>query len=681
MDSIVKKGKIIFFALFILLVSASSLFTQETTVKLRVAVSDWWPVMFVDTDQTVKGFYPDILEYIAEQEGWEIEYVPGSWSDALKNLREGRVDILMYLYWTEEREEFLDYNNEYMLKVWGQVFVSVSNSDIKNIEGMKGKKVGVIRDSQDGIVFQSICESLKIPIITIQYPDDGELFNAIKECKIDAAVTTSLFGNINKNKYLIRSTQIVFNPQGTYFAVAKGKYPRIISAIDKHLIRLKADQNSIYYKKMEYWFEINPIKEQVIPLWLFVSSLSIFILFIGVLFILFYIYRKSAKEKQRYKEKLIHSQKMESIGTLAGGIAHDFNNLLSVIRGNADLIFYEGDRAEKVIEYTKEIINAVNNASFLTTQLLAFSRKNVLKITDVDVNFLIKQSYKMLKRLIGEEIRLEIGYSGEPSLVRADERLLMQVLMNLALNSRDAITENGEISIAVQNINVTDAEMYDNPSARTGRFVKISVCDNGCGIKSEIQKNIFEPFFTTKESGKGTGLGLSVVNGIIHELDGWIVFSSKPGVGTCFNIFLDSSQNEVPEQCNDLKHRKLEDGNQEVILLIEDEISLLKCVKNALLKFNYKVLTASTLKKARGVFDQNIEHIRLVISDIFLADGNGMDLADEFAAQKEDLKIILVSGYSGSKIKKDTIDEKGIRFLSKPYSLDDLFKEIEESLR
>jgi signal transduction histidine kinase/DNA-binding NtrC family response regulator len=381
------------------------------------------------------------------------------------------------------------------------------------------------------------------------------------------------------------------------------------------------------------------------------------------------------------EQQLLQAQKMEAIGQLAGGVAHDFNNLLAVILGNAECAMTEPSQ-EKVGEFLREVIDAANRAATLTRQLLAFSRKSVFKGRPLDLNKQIAQTSKMLQRIIGEDIDVRYTYADGLPFVRADSGMLDQVVMNLAVNSRDAMPGGGVLQITTKAATIDVSDVHSRPEARVGRFVSLSVSDTGTGISPENLSRIFEPFFTTKGVGKGTGLGLATVFGIVKQHQGWVEVNSKVGVGTVFEVFL-PAVNEIEQRTSPAGVKAGPSGGKEVILLVEDDEALRRITRLLLEAAGYQIVEAVSGVDALKVWEEQSEKIDMLLTDIIMPGGlNGRALAERLAAEKPGMKVIFMSGYS-----RDIMTETGValnnfknRFLKKPCSRDELLRTIRELL-
>src|SRR3989339_213493 len=373
-------------------------------------------------------------------------------------------------------------------------------------------------------------------------------------------------------------------------------------------------------------------------------------------------------EGRKLEEKLLISQKMETIGNLAAGIAHDLNNLMTVVLGNSTDALSAIDQSSPIHVNISETIKAAESASSLVKQLLAFGRKQMLNIETLNVNTLLSNLSNMLQRVIGENIKLSFAFAPDISNVRIDAGQFQQVIINLAIKARDAMPQGGPLKISSCN-SVIDAEYcLQVPDARPGSFVCIEIQDAGKGMEKELIKHIFEPFFSTKGLGKGTGLGLSTAYGIIKQHDGWISVSSEPGKGSVFSIYLPSTlapANEIitnaPEKL--IKTVSAKARSKARILVVEDEAGVRKFVVRVLAGCGYEVFDAENAASAIRIFEREIKAIDMIFSDIILPDINGIRLVEQLLTHNADLKVIFTSGYTGEKNQIPLIEEKGFLFI------------------
>jgi signal transduction histidine kinase/DNA-binding NtrC family response regulator len=379
---------------------------------------------------------------------------------------------------------------------------------------------------------------------------------------------------------------------------------------------------------------------------------------------------------RKMQEQLRQSQKLEAIGQLAGGVAHDFNNLLAVIRGNADLAKMLGDGlGTDIDECLGQIIGASERAANLTRQLLAFSRKQMMQSRAACLSDVIVSFTKMLRRIIGEHIDFKCDFKPGLPAVKVDVGMIEQVLANLVVNARDAMSDGGQLLISTEEITFAPGQPQSHPEARAGHFVCLLVKDTGSGIAAEHVAHIFEPFFTTKEMGKGTGLGLATVYGIVKQHQGWIEVSSEPGQGSTFIIYLPALEETAPNPQRKTAAESQPGGGDETILLVEDEQDVRAVTKSVLQRSGYKVIEASSGKEALKVVEDGKSSIDLLLTDVLMPDGiSGRKLAEDLRQKLPDLKMVFVSGYSGDIMGPDTehLRQANSYFLQKPCSPRDM---------
>jgi len=390
-----------------------------------------------------------------------------------------------------------------------------------------------------------------------------------------------------------------------------------------------------------------------------------------------------ARDITDYRElegQLRQMQRMDSIGQLAAGVAHDFNNLLTIIQGNADLMLMDTPADAPQTDFLKQIFDASDRAANLTRQLLLFSRKQVAQPTGMDLNEAIRNLFKMLRRILGEHITLEFNYSSAPAHLHADPGMMEQVVMNLAVNARDAMPIGGRLRIDTSISQFTPAMCKRMPGAREGTYVCLSVSDQGCGIPQENLQRIFEPFFTTKEVGKGTGLGLATVYGIVKQHEGWIDVASQVGQGTVFSVYLPFKHASKAAARAKPTTEHVSSGTG-TILVAEDEDGLRMVFRKILQREGYQVLEASSGPKALEIYKREHKKIDLLLTDMVMPGGmSGRQLAECLLEDQPGLKIIFTSGYTTDLHELSHLREKGIRFLPKPVSAKTLCNTISEVL-
>jgi two-component system cell cycle sensor histidine kinase/response regulator CckA len=384
-------------------------------------------------------------------------------------------------------------------------------------------------------------------------------------------------------------------------------------------------------------------------------------------------------ERKQLEEQYRHAQKMEAVGRLAGGVAHDFNNLLTVINGYSDLALRSLTEFDPLHKSIREIRKAGERAARLTHQLLAFSRQQILQPEILDLNEVITDISKMLTRLIGEDIELVIITKTGLGRVKADPGQMEQVIMNLAVNARDAMPHGGKLTIDLANVELDDDFALRHLRLAPGSYVRLAISDTGVGMDKETLNRIFEPFFTTKEQGKGTGLGLATVYGIVSQSGGSILVYSEPGWGTTFKIYLPQIK-EVSQPSPVSLPQEHPSRRGETILLVEDEPGVRNLVRDTLKEDGYIVLEANNSAEALLLSEQHPGPIHLLFTDVVMPGLSGRQLAERLLPQRPGLKILYMSGYTDDAIVRHGVLEPGVVFLHKPFTPQILTRKVREVL-
>ena len=393
----------------------------------------------------------------------------------------------------------------------------------------------------------------------------------------------------------------------------------------------------------------------------------------------FQVFVEDVTERRTLEGQLRMAQKMEAIGRLSGGIAHDFNNLLGVIIGYAGALKKTLGENDARCEYALEVEKAGQRAASLTKQLLAFSRQQVLTPEVLDLNALASDLQRMLPRLLGEDIEISLELAADLRRVKADRTQIEQVILNLAINARDAMPSGGSLKLTTVNADLDETYTWEHPGARAGSYVCLSVTDTGTGMDPEILAHIFEPFFTTKEPGKGTGLGLSTVYGIVKQSGGYIWVKSSPGKGSTFEVYLPQHIG-APAVESTKNEPKGKIRGSESILLAEDAEPLRKLAQRFLEMNGYQVVSARSGEEAIELASQHAEDFDLLLTDVIMPGMNGRTLAERLRGRRPGLKVLYMSGYTDSFIAGHGVLEPGIHLLHKPFTEDVLLKKVREVL-
>ena len=390
--------------------------------------------------------------------------------------------------------------------------------------------------------------------------------------------------------------------------------------------------------------------------------------------------RKQAEEKMAVlQEQFRQSQKLEAIGRLAGGIAHDFNNILAIIQGYGELCLFKIAKEDPMRQDIQAIIKAGKRAANLVGQLLIFSRRQAMEMKVIELNSLLQNLEKMLRRVIGEDVELVTVLADNLGRVKGDSGQIEQILLNLAVNARDAMPSGGKLTIETANVTLDETFRQNPIGLKPGHYVMISMTDTGLGLTQKVKEQIFDPFFTTKEIGKGTGLGLSIVYGIVKQSGGDIWVDSGLGKGTTFRIYL-PRVDEVVGEVEEKEVSGLPRGN-ETILVVEDEEEVRKLTARILRKQGYNVLEASQGKEAFSLCEEQEGPIHLMVTDVLMPGLTGAELAKRFTQLYPEMKVLYMSGYTSDRfaIGHENL-EKGMEFIQKPFSIDRLAKKIREVL-
>ncbi len=389
--------------------------------------------------------------------------------------------------------------------------------------------------------------------------------------------------------------------------------------------------------------------------------------------------RQAEAEREQLQNQLLQAQKIESIGRLAGGVAHDFNNMLSVILGHTELAQQGLEPTHPLHARLRKVREAAQRSADLTRQLLAFARKQTAAPRVLDLNETVEGLLPMLRRLIGEDIDLVWNSGTRLQPVRMDPSQVDQILVNLCVNARDAISGAGRVTIGTETVLLAEAELALHPEARPQAYVVLCVGDTGCGMDTDTLSHLFEPFFTTKEVGRGTGLGLATVHGIVQQNEGFITVTSAPGRGSTFRLHLPRRQGEAVVRIGQETEERPPRGD-ETILLVEDEPMILEMARTMLIAQGYTVLAASATEEACDLAREHAGGLHLLVTDVVMPKMNGRELAEVMVALYPGLRVLFMSGYTDDVIAHHGVLDEGMQFIQKPFSHRDLAVKVREAL-
>ncbi len=384
-------------------------------------------------------------------------------------------------------------------------------------------------------------------------------------------------------------------------------------------------------------------------------------------------------KRVRIEEQLLQAQKMECVGRLAGGIAHDFNNILTVINGYAELLLFELGTLDPSHEYVTTIRRSGQRATDLVRQLLAFSRKQIIQLRVLDLNEVVLDMDKMLRRIIGEDIGIDISPESDLWPIEADPAQMEQIIVNLAVNGRDAMPQGGRLTIETANVVLDEAYVAQHLGARPGDYVMLAISDTGVGMSEEVKAHLFEPFFTTKELGKGTGLGLATVYGIVKQNQGNIWCYSEEGIGTTFKIYLPRSA-EVAESVTCGRDSGPMPRGGETILVAEDDEAVRNLTIRVLEQTGYTVLGSPNPEDALEQARRHPGDVHLVLTDVVMPQMSGRELAERITQTRPGVKVLYMSGYTDDIIVRHDVLDPGIEFIQKPFLPSSLVRRVREAL-
>ncbi len=387
---------------------------------------------------------------------------------------------------------------------------------------------------------------------------------------------------------------------------------------------------------------------------------------------------KAEEEKKMIQEQLFQAQKMEAMGILAGGIAHDFNNLIMAIQGISDTAMLEIKKNESWYDEFKQIQELTKIAANVVRQILLFSRNHPMKLNSINLNDIIRNLVQMLHRWIGTDIELRTELDPDIWFVLGDRTAIEQIIMNMALNARDAMPDGGHFIVQTENLVMDQIRIENNQAKDLCECVCLSFSDNGIGMDKKILQHIFEPFYTNKISGTGTGLGLAVVYGIVKNHNGWIKVTSEIGKGSTFKIYIPSIQEKTKEELSETVLIEELNGQNKRILVVEDEKRVLEFAVKGLNRSGYKAFPATNAKEAETTFKKENGDFHLIFSDIDLPDKNGLELVKELQSQKPELKVLLSSGYPDYESRWPKISKMQFPLLVKPFALGELLYSVQE---
>ncbi len=502
-----------------------------------------------------------------------------------------------------------------------------------------------------------------------------------KEARFRELVETLPFGIFETN--LQGEITLLNKAAYSYFEVTEIKFQNGLNLNEI----LKID-NIMTSDLVEYLVKLKPagiefvaktIEKQEFPVLLYVTPLYVNHLLQGLRGIIIDIseQKKVTEERNKLEEQFLQSQKMEAVGRLAGGISHDFNNLITVINGNLSLAQTSIENYNPAIHFIDEAIKAAERAATLTRQLLTFSRKQIIETKVLNLNDVLESTEKMVSRLIGEDVKFTLQLESELWKIKADRGQLEQIIVNMIVNSRDAMENGGDLLVQTYNISFSESVQQKKKLTKTN-YIVLRISDSGCGMSDETKAKLYEPFYTTKPKGQGTGLGLATVYGIVEQHGGFIEMDSHVNQGTTFFIFFPKTEEMLTESLKGFDQQMQAFLGNETILFVEDEHVVRDMTSRLLMLWGYRVLTCQNAKEAFETVYHYKGEIDLIFTDVIMPEINGSDLVKRIQETLPEIKVLYTSGYADNIIGKHGVLDDGTNFIAKPYTLQNLAKKIRE---
>lgn len=671
--------------------------------KIKVGVYQNIPRSFIDEQGDVKGFFIDILEYVAKNEDWEVEYLSDTWAQCLQNLEKGEIDLLGGIAYSPERAKLFDYSFESLQTEWGQVYTH-RQFGIESILDLKFKKIAVLQGDIHFINLRRMMHSFGFSVRFIEAFDYETVMELVEDGRCDAGVVSHVYGMLHENDYQVHKSPVIFSPQKLYFAVPKGKNWGLLHVLDRHLHELKGIGGSFYHQSIQKWFvRTRPWTLPQWLVWMLVGIGGLLLIFLSTSLILrrrvkastaelleknieltsVIEQRKKAEiERLKLETQLQRAQKMEAIGTLAGGVAHDLNNILSGLVSYPELLLMELEEDSPLRGPILTIKKSGENAASVVNDLLTLARRGVAVTEVLNLNSIISD---YLNSPEFEKLKLE--HSGIRIVTELEENLmniagspihLTKTVMNLVSNAIEAMTSGGSVIIKTENKYV-DKPVGGYDTIAEGDYVVFSVDDSGIGISSEDIERIFEPFYTKKVMGlSGTGLGMAVVWGTVKDHNGYIDVQSIENQGTTFTIYFPVTRQEAPADVTPFSIDVYK-GNGESILVVDDIAQQREIASGILTLLGYKVTSVPSGEHAVSYLEDH--RADLLVLDMIM--DPGMDGLDTYARALEirpGQKAIIASGFSETKRVKEAQDLGAGAYVKKPYTIEKLGLAVREEL-
>ncbi len=691
---------ILFFLFFVLAWGAVD---ADAEISIKVGVYENMPLTYLDNQGVPKGVFIEILEHIAMEEQWKIEYVPATWSQCLQNLREGGVDLLGVIAYSEQRARSFDYMLENVLTEWAQIYVH-KNAKIESILDLEGKKVAVLKDDMHFYNLRELVSQSGINCRFIEAFEYEDVLRLTEIGKCDAGLVSHFYGNLKDRYFDIKTTPIILSPQKLYFAAPKEKNRQLLYTLDQHLRKLKNDETSIYYQIINKYFGVgakSALGKWFVWVLLITGALLLLFISVTVLFraqvkaktrelseknkeLVAEIDHRKQEEKKRaeLEAKLQRAEKMEALGTLAGGVAHDLNNILSGLVSYPELLLLDLTNDSPLQKPITAIKNSGERAAAIVQDLLTLARRGIAVTEVVNINYIISEYIKSpeFENLKAVHPKVKLQLKLDPTLLNilGSPVHLVKTVMNLLSNAAEAMPNGGSIIIITENRYI-DSPVRGYDDVTEGDYVTLTISDTGTGISSRDVDKIFEPFYTKKAMGRsGSGLGMAVVWGTVKDHKGYIDVISHHRRGTVFTLYFPVTRQGLGKEDMPLS---IEDymGNKETILIVDDVEDQREIATSILERLNYSVTSVSSGKRAVEYVKRH--EVDLLVLDMIMEPGiDGLETYERIIAFNPGQKAIIASGFSETDRVRKAQQLGAGPYVKKPYTLEKIGLAIKSEL-
>jgi len=678
-------------ALFIVQGITCTNISAKTLVKVGVYQNK--PLTFIEENGEVKGFYIDILEHIADEEDWQIEYVPDTWAACLDKLKKSETDLLGVIAYSVERNKFLDYTYESVLTEWGQIYTN-KNVRIESILDLRDKKIAVLQADMHYLNLNNLMSQFGINCRYVEAFEYEDVLMLTERGICDAGLVSHFYGMQNERKYSINKSAVILSPQKLYWASAKEKNPKLLHVLDNQLRQLKKDEQSVYYQSLNRWFGVNAKSEiGKWVKWFSIGAAALLALFFGVNVVLRskikartrelsaqtealtaeIEHRKQAEtERAQLETKLQRAQKMEALGTLAGGVAHDLNNILSGLVSYPELLLLDLPQDSPYRRPISTMKESGEKASAIVQDMLTLARRGVAVTEVVNLNRIIEDYMKSpeFDTLMDNhpDVRFDMELQDDLLNIAGSPVHLSKTVMNLAANASEAMTNGGLVRVVTENRYI-DRPVRGYDDVQEGDYVVLTITDTGVGIPPKDIERIFEPFYTKKVMGlSGSGLGMAVVWGTVKDHRGYIDVESTEGKGSTFRLYFPVIREKTIPEKPALTLDALM-GSGQSLLVVDDIAQQREIASDILMKLGYTVNAVASGEEAVAYLKQNPAD--LLVLDMIMEPGiDGLETYRKVVQFRPGQKAIIASGFSETDRVREAQRLGAGAYVKKPYTLE-----------